>query len=324
MTEASGRTIRVGVIGVGALGQHHARVYAALGDVLLAGVYDVDPARAGEVASRHGSRAFAHLRELLPEVDAVSVAVPTVDHLRVARAALEAGKDVLVEKPMATTLAEADEMIALAEARGAVLQVGHIERFNPAVEVLRRVPEPRFVEVHRLGSFSPRSLDIDVVLDLMIHDLDLVLSLDGTEAVQVDAVGVPVLTPRVDIANARLRFASGLIANLTASRVSQDRVRKFRIFAPRTYVSADLASREAQVYRLGEPRPDGRPEIQLEQSQAADVPESEPLRRQLESFIAAVRSRTRPLVGGEEGRRALALAFEILARIHDSPPQVSR
>ena len=207
MSTPLGKTVRVGVIGVGALGQHHARVYAALEGVLLAGVYDVDAGRAGEVAARHGTRAFAHLRELLPEVDAVSVAVPTVDHLRVARAALEAGKDVLVEKPMTTTLAEADEMIALAEARGAVLQVGHIERFNPAVEVLRRVPEPRFVEVHRLGSFSPRSLDIDVVLDLMIHDLDLVLSLDGTEAVQVDAVGVPVLTPRVDIANARLRFA---------------------------------------------------------------------------------------------------------------------
>ncbi|HVQ30011.1 MAG TPA: Gfo/Idh/MocA family oxidoreductase, partial [Vicinamibacteria bacterium] len=218
MTSPDGPPTRVGVIGVGALGQHHARVYAALEGVRLAGVYDVDAARAGEVAERHGSRAYAHLRELLPEVDAVSVAVPTVDHLRVARAALDAGKDVLVEKPMATTLAEADEMIALAEARGAVLQVGHIERFNPAVEVLRRVPKPRFVEVHRLGSFSPRSLDIDVVLDLMIHDLDLVLSLDGTEAVQVDAVGVPVLTPRVDIANARLRFASGLIANLTASR----------------------------------------------------------------------------------------------------------
>ena len=320
MSASSTKTVRVGVIGVGALGQHHARVYAALEGVLLAGVYDVDAGRAGEVASRHGSRAYAHLRELLPEVDAVSVAVPTVDHLRVARAALEAGKDVLVEKPMATTLAEADLMIALAQARGAVLQVGHIERFNPAVEVLRRIPEPRFIEVHRLGSFSPRSLDIDVVLDLMIHDLDLVLSLDGSEAVQVDAVGVPVLTPRVDIANARLRFASGLIANLTASRVSQDPVRKFRIFAPRTYVSADLSTREAQVFRLGEPAQDGRPEIHLEQTKAADVPESEPLRRQLESFVQAVRNRTRPLVGGADGRRALALAFEILARIDEKHP----
>jgi predicted dehydrogenase len=307
--------VRCGVIGVGALGQHHARVYAALPAVRLAGVYDVDGDRAREVAGRHGSRAFAHLRELLPEVDAVSVAVPTVDHLRVARAALEAGKDVLVEKPMATTVAEADEMTALAEARGAVLQVGHIERFNPAVEVLRRVEKPRFVEVHRLGSFSPRSLDIDVVLDLMIHDLDIVLSLDGTEAVQVDAVGVPVLTPRVDIANARLRFASGLIANLTASRVSTERIRKFRIFAPRTYVSADLAAREAQVHRLGEPGPNGWPDIQIERSEAPDVPESEPLHRQLAAFVRAVRERTRPIVGGSDGRRALALATEILSRI---------
>ena len=320
MTTVGAKRVRVGVIGVGALGQHHARVYAALEGVVLAGVYDVDGGRAGEVAARHGSRAHTHLRELLPEVDAVSVAVPTVDHLRVARAALEAGKDVLVEKPMATTLAEADEMIALAEARGAVLQVGHIERFNPAVEVLRSVLEPRFVEVHRLGSFSPRSLDIDVVLDLMIHDLDLVLSLDGTEAVQVDAVGVSVLTSRVDIANARLRFASGLIANLTASRVSQERVRKFRIFAPRTYVSADLATRETQVYRLGETGADGRPEIQLEQTKAPNVPESEPLRRQLDGFVQAVRDRTRPLVGGADGRRALALAIKILARIDEKHP----
>jgi predicted dehydrogenase len=307
--------VRCGVIGVGALGQHHARVYAALPGAHLVGVYDVDGERAREVANRHGSRAFAHLRELLPEVDAVSVAVPTIDHLRVARVVLEAGKDVLVEKPMATTVAEADEMTALAEARGAVLQVGHIERFNPAVEVLRQVERPRFVEVHRLGSFSPRSLDIDVVLDLMIHDLDIVLSLDGSEAVQVDAVGVPVLTPRVDIANARLRFASGLIANLTASRVSTDRIRKFRIFAPRTYISVDLAAREAQVHRLGEPRPDGWPDIQIERTQAPAVPESEPLHRQLSAFVQAVRGRTRPLVGGTDGRRALALAAEILTRI---------
>ena len=313
-------SVRVGVVGVGALGRHHARVYADLAGARLVGLVDSDPARAAEVAARHRCRVFPSIAEMLPEVDAVSVAVPTVDHLRVARVALEAGKDVLVEKPIATTLAEADELIALAEARGAVLQVGHIERFNPAVEVLRRIQEPRLVEVHRLGAFSPRSLDIDVVLDLMIHDLDLVLSLDGTEAVQVDAVGVPVLTPRVDIANARLRFSSGLIANLTASRVSQDRVRKFRIFAPRTYVSADLAPRAAQVFRLREGGQGGWPEIQLEQSEAPDVPESEPLRRQLEAFLHAVRTRTRPLVGGMDGRRALALALEVLARINEKRP----
>jgi predicted dehydrogenase len=240
----------------------------------------------------------------------------------VTRAALEAGKDVLVEKPMASTLAEADEMIALAEGRGAVLQVGHIERFNPAVSTLLEMRGARFIEVHRLGSFSPRSLDIDVVLDLMIHDLDIVLTLDGTTAVQVDAVGVPVLTSRVDIASARLRFASGLIANLTASRVSTDRVRKFRLVAPRTYVSADLAAREVQVHRLGEAGPGGGwPKIDIVRTQAPDTPENEPLRRQLEAFVLSARERTRPLVGGPDGRRALALAGQILARMgeHSQP-----
>ena len=179
------------------------------------------------------------------------MAVPTVDHHAVSRRALERGRDVLLEKPMTATLEEADDLLALAAERGAVLQVGHIERFNPATEALLSAGKgARFVEVHRLGSFSPRSLDVDVVLDLMIHDLDIVLCLDGSEPVQIEAVGVPVLTPRVDIANARLRFASGLIANLTASRVSVEKVRKFRVFAPRTYVSADFTAREAQVYRL--------------------------------------------------------------------------
>lgn len=309
--------VRLGVIGVGGIGRHHARVCASLSDARLIGVFDVDQARAGEAAARHGARAFAHLRELLPEVDAVCVAVPTVDHLRVARAALEAGKDVLVEKPIAHTLAEADELIALAEAQGRILQVGHVERFNPAVDVLVGIPGVRFVEVHRLGSFSPRSLDIDVVLDLMVHDLDIVCRLDGTEVVQVDAVGVPVLTPRVDIANARLRFASGLIANLTASRVSTDRTRKFRLFAPRTYVSADLAARSVHVHRLGEPGPDGWPAIHIEKTEGGDGPEAEPLRRQVEAFVRSVRERSRPLVGGEDGRRVLALAGEILARIHE-------
>lgn len=300
--------IRAGVIGVGALGQHHARVYASLPECRLAGVYDVDPRRAADVAARHGGRAFAHLRDLMAEVDAVSISVPTVDHHRVARALIEAGKDVLVEKPITTTLDEADDLIRLAESRKAVLQVGHIERFNPAVEVLKaHAKSPRFIEVHRLGSFSPRSLDIDVVLDLMIHDLDIVLALDGSEPVQVDAVGVPVLSPRVDIANARLRFASGLIANLTASRVSAEKVRKFRVFFPRTYISVDFAAREAQVYRLVDGG--GGPEIAIERTAA---PDEEPLKRQLAAFLSAVRDRSTPLVSGAEGRRALALAQAIL------------
>jgi predicted dehydrogenase len=244
----------------------------------------------------------------------VSVAVPTVDHHRVAKVLIEAGKDVLVEKPIAASLAEADDLIRLAGRRGVTLQVGHIERFNPATEVLRAaVVRPRFIEVHRLGSFSPRSLDIDVVLDLMIHDLDIVLALDGSEPVQVDAVGVPVLTPRVDIANARLRFASGLIANLTASRVSAERVRKFRVFLPRTYVSVDFAAREASVYRLLD-GPAG-PDISVQRTSA---PDEEPLRRQLDAFLAASREKGEPIVSGTDGRRALALAQRILEQMTSS------
>ncbi len=309
------RLVRVGVIGVGALGQHHARVYAGLLGVDLVGVHDADPSRAREVAERHGGRAFPTVEALLGEVRAVSVAVPTVDHHRLARQALEAGRDVLVEKPMTSTLEEADDLIALADERKAVLQVGHIERFNPATDVLKAtVRKPRFIEVHRLGSFSPRSLDVDVVLDLMIHDLDIVLCLDGSEAVQIDAVGVPVLTPKVDIANVRLRFASGLIANLTASRVSVDKVRKFRVFSPRTYISVDFTRREAQVARLKEGE-GGRPQIATEKTAA---PDQEPLQRQLEGFVAAVRDRSRPVVPGSDGRRALALALAILARMAEA------
>jgi len=304
--------IRAAVVGVGSLGQHHARVYATLPGCRLAGVYDVDPARAGEVAERHGAPRLERLRDVIAESDAVSVAVPTVDHHRVARALLEAGKDVLVEKPITSTLDEADDLIRLAEQRKAVLQVGHIERFNPATDVLRKATrDPRFIEVHRLGSFSARSLDIDVVLDLMIHDLDIVLALDGSDPVQVDAVGVPVLTPRVDIANVRLRFASGLIANLTASRVSAERVRKFRVFFPRTYISVDFAAREAQVYRLVTTE-GGASEIAVERTAA---PGEEPLKRQLAAFLAAVRDRTAPVVSGADGRRALSLARTILDRM---------
>ena len=251
--------LRVGVVGVGALGQHHARVYAGLPEAELVGVVDRNAERAAAAAEKHGARVFATAEALAAEVDAVSVAVPTIDHHRIARPLLAAGKGVLVEKPMTVTLDEADDLIAAASGSGAVLQVGHVERFNPAVDVVRSIAQkPRFIEVHRLGSFSPRSLDIDVVLDLMIHDLDIVLAMDGSPAVQVDAVGVPVLTGKVDIANARLRFASGLIANVTASRVSAEKVRKFRVFSERLYVSADFAARETQVYRLV-PGAGGRP-----------------------------------------------------------------
>jgi len=307
-------TVRVGVVGVGALGQHHARVYADLPGARLAGIYDVDRSRAAEVAARHGVPVFADLGTLASAVDAVSIAVPTVDHHRVGRALLEAGKDVLVEKPMTARLEEAEDLIRLASDKGAILQVGHIERFNPAVDALRKAAlEPRFIEVHRLSPFSPRSLDVDVVLDLMIHDLDIVLCLDGSGAVQVDAVGVPVLTPKVDIANARLRFASGLIANLTASRVSAEKVRKFRVFSPKTYISVDFAARSAQVYRLIQR--EGGPEITTERTAA---PDEEPLRRQLAAFVHAVRERSAPVVTGADGLRALNLAHTILARMTEA------
>jgi len=307
--------VRVGVVGVGALGRHHARVWAATPGATLVGVHDRDASRAAEVAARHGCRAFADAASLLAEVDAVSIAVPTVDHHALSLRALEMGKDVLVEKPMTATLAEADDLVTVAGSRGAMLQVGHIERFNPATDVLLGAGRgARFVEVHRLGSFSARSLDVDVVLDLMIHDLDIVLALDGSAPVQIDAVGVPVLTPRVDIANARLRFASGLIANLTASRVSVDKVRKFRVFAPRTYVSVDFTAREAQVYRL-EKDAEGRPRIASERRAA---PEEEPLKRQIQAFLRSVRDRSQPLVPGADGRRALALAHAILARMAEA------
>jgi len=307
--------VRAGVIGTGALGRHHARVWAELPGAALVGVHDTDRARAEEVAAKHGCRVFEDAASLLDAVDAVSIATPTVSHHEISRQALEAGRDVLVEKPMTATLAEADDLVALAAARGAVLQAGHIERFNPATEVLLAAGRgARFVEVHRLGSFSARSLDVDVVLDLMIHDLDIVLALDGSEPVQIEAVGVPVLTPRVDIANARLKFASGLIANLTASRVSIEKVRKFRVFAPRTYVSVDFASREAQVYRL-EADETGRPRIAAAREAA---PEQEPLKRQIEAFARAVRERSTPVVDGPAGRRALDLAHKILRRMAEA------
>ena len=312
----SDKPVAVGVVGVGALGRHHARVWTAQEGARLVGVHDTDAARAEAVAAEFGCPVCPDLDSLLAEAQAVSVAVPTAFHHAVARQALEKGRHVLLEKPMTATLAEADDLVDLAERAGARLQVGHIERFNPATEVLLgAVKAPRFVEVHRLGSFSPRSLDVDVVLDLMVHDLDIVLALDGSEPTQIEAVGVPVLTPKVDIANARLKFKSGLIANVTASRVSLEKIRKFRVFAPRTYVSADFTAREAQIFRLEAPDGSGRPRISSEKRGA---PEEEPLKRQIQAFLRSVTSRSPPVVPGADGRRALALALAILARMAEA------
>jgi len=296
--------MKVGVIGVGHLGQHHARIYAAMEGVELVGVADTNRARAEDIAAKFGTTALSDARELIERVDAVSIAVPTVAHVDVALPFLEARKAVLVEKPLASTLADADRLISAAESSGAVLAAGHTERFNPAVEAARpKITNPRFVEVHRLGTFPERSLDIDVVFDLMIHDLDLLLSLVRSEVVSVEAVGVNVLTPRTDIANARLKFASGCIANLTASRISRDRVRKIRFFQHNTYVSIDYAARDVEIYALVSKN--GRPAIE---GGKLPVPDEEPLRRELVDFVEAARTRGRPGVTGHEGRDALALA----------------
>jgi predicted dehydrogenase len=299
--------LRVAVVGVGHLGQHHARLLAAMDDVELLGVVDTRPGRADEIAGRVGTRAFTTAADLPRAIDAVVVAVPTESHVDVALPFIERGVAVLVEKPLARSIAEADRLIEAAERHGVLLAAGHTERFNPAVTAaLPLVSAPRFIEVHRLGTFPDRSLDIDVIFDLMIHDLDLLLASVGTPVASIEAVGVHVLTPRTDIANARLRFVSGCIANLTASRISRDRVRKARFFQHDSYVSIDFASQDVEVYRLV--RGDGRPSIQ---GGKLDVTRDEPLHRELLDFVDAVRHGRPPTVSARAGREALLLATQI-------------
>jgi predicted dehydrogenase len=299
--------LRVAVIGVGHLGQHHARLLAAMDGVELVGVVDIKPGRAEEIAARIGTRAFSHAGDVAGDVDAVSIAVPTESHVDVTLPFIDRGVAVLVEKPLAASVADADRLIEAAERRGVLLAAGHTERFNPAVAAaLPLVSAPRFIEVHRLGTFPERSLDIDVIFDLMIHDLDLLLASVGSPVASIEAVGVHVLTPRTDIANVRLRFASGCIANLTASRISRERVRKARFFQHDSYVSIDYASQEVEVYRLV--RGDGRPAIQ---GGKLEVPRDEPLRRELLDFVEAVREGRPPAVTARAGRDALQLATRI-------------
>jgi predicted dehydrogenase len=300
--------MRVAVVGVGHLGRHHARILAAMDGVDLVGVADANLQRAREIAEAQGTAAVADAAALVGAVDAVVVATPTASHAAVATPFLEAGAAVLVEKPLARTVEEADALVALAASRGATLAVGHTERFNPAFAAARALlTAPRFVEGHRLGTFPDRSLDIDVVFDLMIHDIDVVLATIGSPVAAIDAVGVPVLTPRFDIANVRLRFENGCIANLTASRISRDRTRKIRFFQPESYVAIDFAAQELEVWRLVRP-PAGMPSIE---GGAVAVERAEPLARELEDFIGAVRERRPPEVTGENGRQALDLAQRI-------------
>ena len=303
--------IRVAVVGVGHLGRHHARILAEMPDVRLEAVVDTIPDRAAEIAGSFATAALTDYRDLVDRVDAVVVAVPTERHAEIAVPFLQQGTPVLVEKPMSRTLADANAMIAAAAAGQTLLAVGHTERHNPAVAIaLRLVTAPRFIEVHRLSAFPDRSLDIDVVFDLMIHDLDVILAIVGPDVVSIEAVGVPVLTPQYDIANVRLRFASGCIANITASRISKDRVRKIRFFQRDAYLSVDYASQEVEGYRLVRKEP--RPGIE---GGAIPVERDEPLRRELADFVQAIRSGGPPLVDGAAGRRALMLASQIAERM---------
>ena len=300
--------MRAAVVGVGHLGRHHARILGSLPGITLAGVVDSNRERAAQIAAEFGTTAFAAAAEI-GQLDLAVIAVPTESHAAIALPLIKSGVHTLIEKPIAQTVAEADELIAAAKHAGVVLAVGHSERFNPAVVAARPyLNDPRFIEVHRLGTQLGRSLDIDVVLDLMIHDLDLILSFVKSSVESVEAVGVPVLTPKVDIANARIRFANGCIANLTASRISKDQVRKIRFFQRERYVSIDTAAREVEMFQLVA-QPEGLQKIDGGKQAVAG---EEPLKSELDDFVAAVRERRAPAVPGEQGRAALALAVRIV------------
>ncbi|MGY6216388.1 Gfo/Idh/MocA family oxidoreductase [Methylolobus aquaticus] len=302
--------VRCAVIGVGYLGRFHAEKYAALPGCRLVGVCDTDPDAAARLAAQLGVRAFTEHRQLLGQVDAVSVVVPTSVHHAVARDFLDAGADVLVEKPITVTVAEADELIDLAERRSRVLMVGHLERFNAAILGLNlRDDKPLFIESHRLAPFKPRANDVSVVLDLMIHDIDIILDVVDAELERIDAKGVPVLTGDVDIANARLVFRNGCVANVTASRVSLKVERKMRLFMPSAYYSVDFQNRVLTCHRKGEGEMfPGIPEILSEESVFEN---GDALRTEIEHFVDCVKTRSEPLVSGRAGRRALATATEI-------------
>ena len=312
------------MIGVGAFGRNHARVYHQLANegapVRLVGVVDPDTLRADAVAREFGCRSFGSIQQLTTthsEVQAASVAVPTIHHLTAAQQLMEAGIDVLIEKPVATSLSEADELIRLATKHGRIAQVGHLERFNPAVRAaVPVITRPMFFEVHRLSVFTPRSLDVDVLLDLMIHDLDIVLSFVKSAVKEVRAVGLPILSGKVDIANVRLEFDSGCIANFTASRVSTERVRKLRFFQPRQYVSLDYGRQDVLVFTVGGDSTGATPSVNP-QIQMAKLPTTneEPLHAELKSFLNSVKHRSQPEVTLEDGRRALAVALDIVSAI---------
>jgi len=301
--------LKVGVIGVGYLGRFHAEKYAALPEVELKGVADLSRPRAQEVARALNTQAFSAYQQLLPLVDAVSVAVPTTQHFAVVRDCLKLGCQVLVEKPLSVTVAQAEELVRLARKHGRILMVGHLERFNSAMEELKkRVTRPRFIESHRLAFYKERGTDVDVVLDLMIHDLDHVLSLVPAKVKEIRAAGISVLTDRIDLANARLEFADGCIANLTASRMSFKSMRKFRLFQPEAYLAVDFEARELTAACKQEGALGPIPGVALETRR---FPEEDVLLKEITAFVQAVQKGQEPPVSGEAGRDALSLALKI-------------
>jgi predicted dehydrogenase len=314
----AGEKIRVAVVGAGEFGRNHARVYREMASVELVGVFDQNPARAEAIAQEFETRAFKNMEQLQGAVDAASVAVPTVAHAEAGCRLMALGVDVLVEKPMAASLMEADALLETARRHQRILQVGHVERFNPAVIAVEPiVSRPLFFEVHRLGVFTPRSLDVEVIYDLMIHDLDILLALVKEPVTEVKAVGIPVLTDKIDIAHARLEFAGGAVANVTASRVSTERVRKMRFFQQHEYISLDYGRRDALRVSVRKPGP--QPEFGFEKLPALAV---EPLRAELEAFAAAVRSRVAPRTDGVAGRAALELASRVMESIREHDERV--
>ena len=296
-------SVKTGVIGVGAIGRNHARIYAELENSNLVGIYDANMEQAAAIAEEFGTKAFSSLDELVAEVDAASVSTPTVTHREIATQLLNSGKHVLVEKPISDSVDDAKAIIDLAHEKGLVLQVGHIERFNPVMSQLEnRLDRPKFIECHRLSPFPQRSLDIGVVLDLMIHDLEIVLHLVNSPVASVDAVGIPVLTRREDIANARIRFEDGCVANITASRISPERMRKIRVFQSNAYLSLDYQDQSGWIYRK-DGLEIGREEVQVEKD--------EPLKCELMSFVECAAKGEVPKVSGQQGAAALDVALEI-------------
>jgi predicted dehydrogenase len=312
--------LKAAVVGVGHLGQHHARIYAQMKGVDLAWVVDIDGSRAKSVARRCKTKALTRYRQIDDALDAVSIAVPTHSHFEVAQYFLARGINVLLEKPIAKSLEEAEQLAELAEKSGAILQIGHVERFNPAVAALtRRVKSPKYIESHRLGPFAARGTDVDVILDLMIHDLDVILSLTASPLCRVQAVGVPIVSEHVDIANVRLEFEDGCVANMNTSRVSLTKMRKIRIFQQDAYFSLDCAKQELIAIRLHKTTPSRLPRLPFKITrEKVRIKKQEPLRLELESFIQCIKQKKQPLVSAQQGIQALEVAQRINAEIRQA------